>query len=87
MPDYHDIYLTYDVLLLTDFFEKFRTTCLAHYSLDAVHYYTAPGLAWDAALRITQCLYGSDNRYGHVPFHREQLMSPHCQRMMLIVQM
>ena len=29
------------------------TSCLAHYSLDDVHYYTAPGLAWDAALRMT----------------------------------
>ena len=53
MADYHEIYLKYDVLLLTDFFEKFRTTCSAHYSLDAVHYYTAPGIAWDAALRMT----------------------------------
>ena len=53
MADYHDIYLKCDVLLLTDFFEKFRATCLAHYSLDAVHYYSVPGLAWDADLRIT----------------------------------
>ena len=52
MAIYHDIYLKCDVLLLTDFFEKFRATCLAHYSLDAVHYYTAPGLARDAALRM-----------------------------------
>ena len=34
-------------------FEKFRASWLAHYSIDAVHYYTAPGLAWDAALRMT----------------------------------
>ena len=52
MADYHDIYLKCDVLLLTDFFEKFRATCLAHYSLDAVHYDTAPGLVWDAGLRM-----------------------------------
>ena len=37
MADYHDIYLKCDVLLLTDFFEKFRATCLAHYSLGDVH--------------------------------------------------
>ena len=53
MIDYHDIYLKCDVLLLVDFFEKFRASCLAHYSLDDVHYYTAPGLAWDAALKMT----------------------------------
>ena len=53
MADYHDIYLKSDVRLLADFFEKIRAPCLAHYSLDAIHYYTAPGLAWDAALRMT----------------------------------
>ena len=50
MADYHDTYLQLDVLLLADFFEKFRTTCLEYYSFDPVHYFTTPGLAWDAAL-------------------------------------
>ena len=54
LADYHDIYLKCDVLLLAHFFEKFRASCLAHYSLDAVHYYTAPGLAWDAALKMSR---------------------------------
>ena len=71
MADYHDIYLRCDVLLLADFFEKFRASCLAHYSLDDVHYYTAPGLALDAALRMTH-LTGTDKGYRHVPFRREQ---------------
>ena len=53
MADYHDIYLKCDVLLFADFMEKFRATCLAHYSLGAVHHYTAPGPAWDADLRMT----------------------------------
>ena len=53
MADYYDIYLKCDVLLLADFFEKFYASCLAHNSRDAVHYYTAPGLAWDAALKMT----------------------------------
>ena len=52
--DYHDIYLQLDVLLLADFFEKFRRTCLEFYSLDPLHYYTTPGLAWDATLRISR---------------------------------
>ena len=54
MADCHDIYLKCDVLLLTDFFEKFRATCLTHYRLDAVHYYTAPGLAWDVPFHREQ---------------------------------
>ena len=54
MANYHDIYLKCDAPLIADFFEKFRASCLAHYSLDAVHYYTAPGLAWDAALKMSR---------------------------------
>ena len=54
MGDYHDVYLQLDVLLLVDFFEKFRRTCLDYYKLDPLHYYTTPGLAWDAALRMSQ---------------------------------
>ncbi|CAH3196323.1 unnamed protein product, partial [Porites evermanni] len=51
--DYHDLYLKSDVLLLADVFENFRKTCLKHYNLDPAHYYTSPGLAWDACLKTT----------------------------------
>ena len=51
--DYHDLYLKSDVLLLADVFENFRSTCLYHYNLDPAHYYTSPGLAWDACLKET----------------------------------
>ena len=51
--DYHNLYLKSDVLLLSDVFENFRKTCLKHYNLDPAHYYTSPGLAWDACLKET----------------------------------
>ena len=51
--DYHDLYNETDVLLLGDVFESFRNICIENYELDPAHYYTAPGLAWDAALKIT----------------------------------
>ena len=51
--DYRDLYLKSDVLLLADVFENFRKTCLKHYKLDPAHYYTSPGLAWDACLKET----------------------------------
>ena len=51
--DYHNLYLKSDVLLLADVFENFRKTCLKHYKLDPAHYYTSPGLAWDACLKET----------------------------------
>ena len=53
LRDYHDLYLKSDVMLLADVFENFRKTCLHHYKLDPAHYYTSPGLAWDACLKTT----------------------------------
>ena len=53
MGEYHDIYLGSDVLLLADIFENFRKTCLQHYKLDPCHYFTSPGLSWDAMLKMT----------------------------------
>ena len=53
MGDYHDHYLKKDVLLLADVFEKFIDTCLKYYGLDPCHYFSAPGLSWDAMLKMT----------------------------------
>ena len=53
MGDYHDTYLKSDVLLLADVFENFRRTCLEYYKLDPCHYYTSPGLSWDALLKMS----------------------------------
>ena len=50
---YHDLYLKSDVLLLADVFENFRKTCLEYYKLDPCHYFTSPGLSWDAMLKMT----------------------------------
>ena len=51
--DYHDHYLKKDVLLLIDVFEKFIDACLKYYGLDPYHYFSAPGLSWDAMLKMT----------------------------------
>ena len=54
LGDYHDIYLKSDVLALADVFENFRNVCMTTYSLDPAHYYTSPGLSWDAMLKYTK---------------------------------
>ena len=53
LGDFHDCYLWSDVLLLADVFENFRDTCQEKYGLDPAHFYSAPGLAWIAALKFT----------------------------------
>ena len=53
MGDYHNLYLRSDILLLADVFENFRKTCLEYYKLDPCHYFTSPGLSWDAMLKMT----------------------------------
>ena len=53
MGDYHDLYLKTDVLLLADVMENFRKLCEKHYELDPAHFYTVPGMAWDAMLKMT----------------------------------
>ena len=53
LGEYHDLYLKSDVLLLADVFENFRETCFQYYKLDPAHYYSAPGLSWNACLKMT----------------------------------
>ena len=54
MKNYHNLYNLSDVLLLADIFENFRNICMNHYRLDPARYFSASGLAWDAALKITK---------------------------------
>ena len=52
MKDYHNLYNLSDVLLLVDISENFRNICMNHYRLDPAWYFSTPGLAWDATLKI-----------------------------------
>ena len=54
MKDYHNLYNLSDVLILADILENFRNICMHHYGLDSAWYFSAPGPARDAALKITK---------------------------------
>lgn len=53
IQDYLDIYLRTDVFFLADILDSFRDSCYQTYGLDPAHYYTSPGLSWDAMLKST----------------------------------
>ena len=52
--DYHNLYLKKDVILLADIFGKFIPTCLKYHDLDPTYYFSAPGLSFDAMLKMTK---------------------------------
>ena len=49
--EYHDLYVQSDTLLLVDVFENFRNMCLEIYELDPAKFLSAPGVAWQTALK------------------------------------
>ena len=54
IKDYHGFYLKCDVSLLADVFEKFRNNSLKSYGLCPSQYLSAPGLSWNAMLKMTK---------------------------------
>ena len=44
----------FNTLLLTDVFENFRNLCLEIYELDPSKFLSAPGIAWQGALKNTE---------------------------------
>ena len=52
LGEYHDLHLKTDMLLLGDVFEKFINVSLEYYCLDPCHYFSSPGLSWDAMLKM-----------------------------------
>ena len=53
LGDLCDVYTQSDTLLLADIISEYRTECWTNFELDPLHYYTAPGLAFDSALKLS----------------------------------
>ena len=53
MREYHDLYVSSDVLQFCDVFEAFRTMCVKVYELDPAHFLSVTVLAWQACLKKT----------------------------------
>ena len=53
LGNYHDLCVESDVALLADVFKNFRELCLDKYGIVPNHYYTSPGLSWEAFLKKT----------------------------------
>ena len=54
LGELHDLYVAVDTLILADAMNNFREECYENFQLEVLHYYTLPGLSWDACLRITK---------------------------------
>ena len=67
MQHYDNHYLSTDILLLADAFENFRKMSLETYCLDSIHYYSLPGLSWDAMLKYTGTDYSNITLYLSIP--------------------
>ena len=52
MEDYHGLYLKCNILLSADVFEKLRNKSLKNYELCPTHFLRAPGISWDAVLKM-----------------------------------
>ena len=53
LQDFHDVYLSVDILVLVDIFEEFRSRIHSYYGLEPLRYFTTPGISFDAALKYT----------------------------------
>ena len=54
LREYYDLYVQSDTTLLANVFENFRDKCMEIYELDPAHFFSAPGLAWQACLKKTK---------------------------------
>ena len=62
LGEYHDLYIHTDTSLLADVFEKFIDTCIEIYGLNPSHFFSAPGLVWQACFK-KKCEFRIINRY------------------------
>ena len=68
MADYHDHYLKTDTILLADVLNNFREDTLKTHRVEALQFYTSPGMSWGAMMvktRVVLELLTDVNMYMH----------------------
>lgn len=53
LDEYQDLYLLYDVLLLTNVFENFCDISVTIHELETCHFYSTSHYTWNAMLKMT----------------------------------
>ena len=54
LREYHDSYVQSNTLLFADVFQNFRNMSLEIYKIDPAKFHSAPGIAWQTALKKTK---------------------------------
>ena len=67
------VYLATDVIHLADILKTIRDKCINNYHLDPCHFYTSPGLSWNAMLYSTKKEFELVTRQDVLEFFESQI--------------
>ena len=51
LEKFYNLFIQSDTLLLADVFESFRNKCIEICELESAHFFSVPGLGWEACLK------------------------------------
>ena len=57
LGEFLEIYLEYDVLMLTDIFENFQNECLANFHIDLLNFISNPSISYHAMILLSKVVF------------------------------